>query len=480
MEDDLSACRTKLDAMSQVARVPDFSEIDFQSQDNAIAELELERKKLEEGSEEIQLLKKRLAERETHETALSLQRDEIGIREGELKTELRQSEQLVANAHRQLDQLEADVDFHLRAEYFDRLDAEFADEPLSASDFFERSEAFQKSQLATRDRLQQELDPLQEAVVTLMGRFLAKFPDERSDLEPSVRYLDSFLGLLTAIREEDLPRHEERFKERLNDKVTREVGRLNGELQLERSSIEEKIELLNDALRQLEYRPGTYMRLEAKLVRDREIADFHQALASCLDESFEGSFEADEARFLRIKQLITRLREEDRWRKKVTDVRRWFDFAARELDKQTGEERSYYEDSTGQSGGEKAKLAFTILVAAIAYQYNIDPNRDSSDRFHFVVVDEMFSKVDDQYAEYALKLFQRFGLQLLIVAPLDAKARVTDGYVNCYLLVTKDDESRSQIHSMTAREFEEQLGEGQLERESETPSAIERLRHRAR
>ena len=54
-------------------------------------------------------------------------------------------------------------------------------------------------------------------------------------------------------------------------------------------------------------------------------------------------------------------------REKVTDVRRWFDFAARELDAVSGAEQGYYEDSTGQSG-EKAKLAFTILVAAIAYQ----------------------------------------------------------------------------------------------------------------
>ena len=46
-----------------------------------------------------------------------------------------------------------------------------------------------------------------------------------------------------------------------------------------------------------------------------------------------------------------------------------------ELDAQTERERAYYEDSTGQSGGEKAKLAFTILVAAIAYQYDLDPTR---------------------------------------------------------------------------------------------------------
>jgi uncharacterized protein YPO0396 len=78
---------------------------------------------------------------------------------------------------------------------------------------------------------------------------------------------------------------------------------------------------------------------------------------------------------------------------KVTDVRNWFDFAAVEIDEQTGEERSYHEDSSGKSGGGKAKLAFTILVAAIAYQYDLQPGPSSASRFHFVVVDEMFSRI---------------------------------------------------------------------------------------
>ncbi|NJN44742.1 MAG: hypothetical protein HC806_08510, partial [Anaerolineae bacterium] len=48
-------------------------------------------------------------------------------------------------------------------------------------------------------------------------------------------------------------------------------------------------------------------------------------------------------------------------------------------------------------------------------------------------------------------------MQLLIVAPLDAKARITQPYVGCYLLATKDAENYSQIHQMTALEFREQV-----------------------
>ena len=119
-----------------------------------------------------------------------------------------------------------------------------------------------------------------------------------------------------------------------------------------------------------------------------------------------------------------------------------------------GNQRGYYEDSSGQSGGEKAKLAFTILVAAIAYQYDLDLTGQSAGGFHFVVVDEMFSKIDDRFAEYALKLFERFGLQLIIVAPLDAKARVTEPFVQYYLQILKDEKSyRSQLITMTAKEY---------------------------
>jgi uncharacterized protein YPO0396 len=106
----------------------------------------------------------------------------------------------------------------------------------------------------------------------------------------------------------------------------------------------------------------------------------------------------------------------------------------------------------GQSGGEKAKLAFTILVAAVVYQFDIDPEAEVSERFHFVVVDEMFSKIDDRYAEYAMRLFQKFGLQLLIVAPFDAKAKVTEPFVDYYIHVVKKN-NRSRALTMSASEF---------------------------
>lgn len=447
--------RQRLTAIEEVLSVTDFSEIDFMSHDAAIMQLEEERRQLEQDNDTVRLLKRKLTEHRAQESLLAQERDEVGVREGEVRIQLRDAERLLENATRKLDQMLETGELAEHRELFDRLAVLLGDEPLTAHNFHDREKEFRGLREHERDRLRDKVLPVQERLLEKMSRFLAKFPEEKSDLHPSTEYLDSFLGLLTSIREDDLPRHEQRFKERLNDKVTREIGLLNSELERERYAIEDKIDLLNQALMQLEYRPGTHMKLEARHVNDREIKDFRTELHACLDDAFVASFEADEARFVRIEKLIHRLRDEERWRNKVIDVRRWFDFAAREIDDATGEERSYYEDSTGQSGGEKAKLAFTILVAAIAYQYDIEPGDEDSDRFHFVVVDEMFSKIDDQYSEYALELFRKFGLQLLIVAPLDSKARVTERYVGCYLLVAKDEQSHSRIHSMTAREIEE-------------------------
>src|SRR5262249_27259603 len=252
--------------------------------------------------------------------------------EGELVRQLAEGERLVANAEAALRRREADGTLARHAEAFAEIEDCYREQPLTAQSLFEQERAFLDARRAEADKLRLEIEPLKSELGKLMIRFLRESPEERTDLEPDVAFLDSFLALREHIRRQDLPRHEQRFKERLNEKVTQEIGLLHGAFQSERSEIVAKIDLLNGSLRQLEYRPGTHMRLEPRPVRDAEIVEFQGALKECLAGTFEGTFEADEARFLRIEKLIGRLREDERWREKVTDVRRWFDFAARELE----------------------------------------------------------------------------------------------------------------------------------------------------
>ena len=450
--------RRRIVAVEAAERFKTFAEIDFASHEREVSELRLQLKALEENNDTIRILKERLAKVEQHIDTLQISRDQAVRREQALDSQIVGGQRIVQTHRQTLARHEADGSFSVHAECFAELDQRFATEPLTLDNFSARPDAFRRSQAREVQRLRDELKPLEDSVVKAMGKFLNANPEERLDLEVSLLFLPDFLRLLERIRAEDLPRFEQRFKERLNEKVGQEIGVLRGNLSTEKTHIEDRIQLLNQSLRQVPFGNGSHMRLVAREVRDPEIKKFQQDLDACVSGQFEGTLEADEARFQQIESLINKLRDEERWRLLVTDVRNWFDFAAVETDDLTGAERSYHDDSAGQSGGEKAKLAFTILIAAIAFQYDLDPQRPARDRFHFVVVDEMFSRVDDDNSVRALELFKTFGLQLLIVAPLDAKARVTEDFVGCYLHVSKDDRTnRSQVLRMTAREFSEQI-----------------------
>lgn len=457
LDDDLDQLRDQRTAIAEATTFTDYATVDFSSHEVAITSLELELKLLEENNDTIQHLKRRRAERQQAHDALLLQQRDVLKEQGDLERQIKSGRLLITNAERILKARDADGSLASQTKVFPTIECYFDKTPLNVAEFDNQQKAFESDRRDEEKRVSEELAPITAALQKSMNHFLRDFPEESHNLEPEVGYLGSFLTKLKQIEEEGLPEHTERFRNLLNDKLTREIQLLNTELDQERDAITDRIDLLNESLARIPWKPGTHMRLEAQLVRDREINEFRQALLECLAGSFKGSAEADEARFVQIEKLIGRLREEGRWRDKVTDVRNWFDFAAREVDDVTGAGGSFYQDSAGQSGGEKAKLAFTILVAALAYQYDLDPSHPNRDRFHFVVVDEMFSKIDDQNSQYALDLFRQFGLQLLIVSPLDPKARVTEPYVGCYLLATKDSGNFSQVHQMTAREFRDQV-----------------------
>ena len=456
---EIDRISTALAALDQTTQVTDFDAIDNSRHEFEASQLRIEQQQLEESDDQIRELKLRAAKLRAEAEGYKADRDAHIATRTTREAELRAGRRWLEGAHERL--AAAAKEARLAA-----ADAEFENlrglvgEPLTLDNVTTLPDNFERKQRQNFDRLQESLQPVARDLTSAMTRFLKKFPDEQSDLDAHVASLSSFVALHERIARDDLPQHEERFKKRLNEKVLHEMGLLHGGLETERQEIRDKIGQLNTALKLLQWKPGTFMQLEPSDVQDREIQDFRRDLAGCLSGSFDGTPEANEATFLRIEKLVQKLRDEGnaRWREKVVDVRNWFSFAARELVAETGEVRSFYDGGTGQSGGEKGKLAFLVLVAAIAYQYDLEPDAESSDRFHFVMVDEMFSRSDDQHAEYALELFERFRLQLLIVAPLDAKARVTEPYVGTYLHVVKNKEThRSELLSITAEELHQSI-----------------------
>ena len=100
-----------------------------------------------------------------------------------------------------------------------------------------------------------------------------------------------------------------------------------------------------------------------------------------------------------------RRKPDRRWTAKVTDVRNWFLFAASERWREDDSEHEHYSDSGGKSGGQKEKLAYTILAASLAYQFGLEWGAVRSRSFRFVVIDEAFGRGSDESAQYGLRLF---------------------------------------------------------------------------
>ena len=164
---------------------------------------------------------------------------------------------------------------------------------------------------------------------------------------------------------------------------------------------------------------------------------------------------------LDVKRIIERFRgreghtDADRaWTRRVTDVRNWFTFSASERDRETDDEWEHYRDSDGKSGGQKEKLAYTILAASLAYQFGLEWGAEKSRDFRFAVIDEAFGRGSDASTRYALDLFARLGLQLLIVTPLQ-KVHVIEPYVRAIGFVDNPTGSYSRLQTLTIEEFRE-------------------------
>ena len=119
-----------------------------------------------------------------------------------------------------------------------------------------------------------------------------------------------------------------------------------------------------------------------------------------------------------------------------------------------GTEYEHYADSGGKSGGQKEKLAYTILAASLAYQFKLD-HRGKSKTFRFVVIDEAFGRGSDESTRFALDLFQQLGLQLLIVTPLQ-KIHVIEPHVAAVGFVDNPSGSYSRLQSLTIEEYRRQ------------------------
>jgi uncharacterized protein YPO0396 len=298
-------------------------------------------------------------------------------------------------------------------------------------------------------------------IVPAMGEFRRQYPVETAELDDSVASAPGYRELCQRLTDDDLPRFQKQFKVYLNQNTIQEIAQFQAQLNKHADAIKDRITMINGSLVGVPYNPGRYIRLEAQFSDETVIRDFRAELRACTDNALspDASDQYSEQKFLQVKSIIERFigREgrteaDRRWTKYVTDVRNWYTFAASERWQSDDSEHEHYADSAGKSGGQKEKLAYTILAASLAYQFKLEWGAVKSRTFRFAVIDEAFGRGSDESTRFALELFRRLGLQLLIVTPLQ-KIHVIEPHVQAVGFVDNPNGQSSRLQTLTIDEY---------------------------
>lgn len=475
LQQEQRVIRERLQNLAKLEEFQDFADLDWPANAREIARLKDERAALEAASDVLAALNRQLS-------TLEAERDKAEQQRMEQRDKRSKTEQKISDAHNQRRDAEA-----LMAqappgfeELTQRLEA--LQQTLQTAEAGEAGEAKRWATITVescdarerdmRDHLESVIDStekrakrLLEKIIDAMRTFSHRFPVETQEFDVSVGAAGEYRSLLQRLVADDLPRFEADFKRSLNENTVREMANFSSQLNKERETIKERIERINQSLTQIDYNPGRFIALALQTTPDAEVRDFQTELRTCLDDTLGGDTHNGpyaEAKFLQVKHIIERLRgregqtEQDRrWTAKVTDVRNWFVFAASERWREDQREHEHYSDAGGKSGGQKEKLAYTILAASLAYQFGLAWGETRSKSFRFVVIDEAFGRGSDDSAQYGLQLFEKLNLQLLIVTPLQ-KIHIIEPFVSSVGFVHNAEGRDSRLRNLSIEAYREE------------------------
>jgi uncharacterized protein YPO0396 len=463
LKDEAKQASERAQILAALGQTTDFTEIDWQPQVNQIEELKAEKRDLEHASAELQRLNAELEAVKAQITSAETEKRKVTEGIGGLEHTIESAGSALEAARRVL----AEPECEAGRPVFTQIAALMQAPPLVRLEMNEPADC-DGAAVAVRDELTARIDGLRKRQVTLsnravakMGEFRRQYHVETSELDDSLASAAGYRELYARLVEDDLPRFQHQFKRYLNQNTIRDIAGFQSQLNKQAELIRDRVEVINESLVDVDYNPGRFIRLEAQPTQDTDIRDFRTDLRACTDDavSCDATDQYSEQKFLQVSRIIERFRgregqtESDRtWTRRVTDVRNWFIFSASERWREDNTEHEHYADSGGKSGGQKEKLAYTILAASLAYQFKLERGTGRSKTFRLAVIDEAFGRGPDKSAQFGLELFRRLGLQLLVVTPLQ-KIHVIEPYVSVVGFVDNPNERDSRLYTLTVEEY---------------------------
>ncbi len=325
---------------------------------------------------------------------------------------------------------------------------EYLDKVLAAIDAPDLPEDMPRARVAFRRELDQrrkEADAdrarAEAKIKTAIDRFIELWPDTAPDTSGDVdRCGQDFVALYEEIIQRRLHEAMEKFKHIISEDMVPSIAVLQRAIETSTGQIKDRITMVNDALNRAQFNPDTFLQIAYKAAMSDDVKNFRAQVDELLrnaSASRRGDRESL-AQFQRVQRLMAAFTadtpEAKRWRASVLDVRNAFAFYAREIDHE-GVTRATHSNTAVNSGGEQEKFVAFCLAAALSYNL-ADANSNGMPRFAPLMLDEAFSKSDEDYSAQALSVFDEFGFQLLIAAPIRMSG-IVEPFIGQAILVEK-------------------------------------------
>ncbi len=443
---------TLLVNVQRLGDITDFKTIDAPNTQAAIETLIIQIEDLSRNSVEILTLKQQLEKVQANIQKAGNKRDALIKEEDRSKTKLEIWASLRLQKNNDAAQLD---DNHpalgLLLEYLDDMPE------LELGNIDEVSGGYER-QLAQKLRtINEQQATLQRDMEQIMREFKSpsksireQFPTWDNDTDnlgsPVIEHVADYLALLDRIQQDQLPVLRERYQHRASEDIGKTMEAFKRQLTNQLGDHRDNINSINRSLRALPYSHDTYLQIVTdetwKKGRIGEFSnlldnwDYDRAAFHTLTETEK--LEVRKETVQKIGTIIKRLEDNEIWRNEVTDVRNWLNFRTQQYyqSNDTPVSGTLLDSTGGKSGGEQAKLTYTILAAALTYQFNISADERNARSFRFIVVDEAFSKLDADFSTYLLDLLSTLKFQMLIITP-NTGIKMAEKYMSHLIFVQK-------------------------------------------
>lgn len=444
---------------------PVFDDIDWKKYALEIQDIKDTIKQLEDGNDKAKALRER--------------KEKL---DGDIKkkvAEKKPKSEIIFNTNRELKDIDKELDdFSSQIKLLSETDVDLSNFDTSDLDLSELQfgnfkkvrSTFQKENLkaitdinTSISKTREKLSPKIAAFKNPDRKILDQYPDWGSDvneLSSNLDHLYQYQNLYQKLKDEDLPSFQSQFDTYLEDTIIDKVGAFNFFFEKWIEEIKTTIKTLNGSLYAIDFEVApikSYIQLSEKMALSEQADDFRKLLHEALpDVSQITTTEAKRNHFESfIEPLIKRL-EDEKWRKQALDVRFWFKYRAEEFAREDEHKLATYESMSHRSGGQKAQLTYTILGAAIAYQFGLTSTEGlETNSFRFVAIDEAFKAQDQDKSEYLLKLCEQLHLQVLVVTPSD-NIEIVEPYISFVHFTEIEKGKKSSLYDMPIEQFQQE------------------------